>query len=202
MTEFRFDPESHLYYLDGKIIPGYSEIAAEVGLIDASWFTPESAHRGTAVHQLCAMIDRGQEIPEPIPEIRGYVEAWKAFCEQEEAQWETIEEPTYRDIYLPFACTPDRYGILKTFGRSVVEIKTGAAHPSHDLQLAAQGLCLGRDATRLCVYLSSTGSFTVHVSDTPDSDEIVWGGAVDLYYWKQKNNLLRKRGADDGNSID
>ena len=43
-----FDKETHIYKIDGVVVPSNTQILSETGLVDSSWYTQEGADRGTA----------------------------------------------------------------------------------------------------------------------------------------------------------
>ena len=59
----RFDPDSHLYRVDGIIVPSVTQVLEDVGIVDYSRLpgsTREMAlRRGSAVHAACHYDDEG-----------------------------------------------------------------------------------------------------------------------------------------------
>ena len=50
-SELTFDEEKHEYRLDGEVLPSVTGILREMGFVDDTYFTEDSAARGTAVHR-------------------------------------------------------------------------------------------------------------------------------------------------------
>lgn len=131
----QFDPERHIYTVDGVQLPSVTEITRFCTYDYKSaqpWLAEIAARRGTAVHEACALIDFG-ETPEEAPEISGYLTAYRRFLKDCEPEWELIEFPM-GSSYLGFAGTLDRFGTMD--GKPVLlDIKTGQLH---DAALRAQ----------------------------------------------------------------
>jgi hypothetical protein len=85
-----FDAASHVYTLDGQVVPSVTGILKASGLIDFTGI-PESILeaarvRGTTVHQAIAYFNDGDldldlfatDFPDYLP----YVDAWVSFCQQ------------------------------------------------------------------------------------------------------------------------
>ena len=54
-----FDPVAHIYRLDGVVVPNVTGILRDEGFVDASWFTPYAAERGTKAHRAIELYDEG-----------------------------------------------------------------------------------------------------------------------------------------------
>ena len=143
-----FDEEKHEYSVGGIRIPSVSEILAPLsaeryGELNP-WMVKAAAAKGTAVHEACELIDYGVE-PEDDAEIEGYLDAYRSFLIDHDAEWANIESVVgyYRGLpfdgvqgELPLYCgTIDRFGILDGVP-AVVDLKTYASL-STDSQLAA-----------------------------------------------------------------
>jgi hypothetical protein len=63
-SDLRFDPDTHQYTLDGRVILSVTQRIQQAGLLGsaAMWYTPASAARGTAVHHACAQWDTGEDL--------------------------------------------------------------------------------------------------------------------------------------------
>ena len=130
-----FDPEQHIYTVDGVQLPSVTEVCRFLAYDYKSaqpWLAEAAARRGTAVHEACALIDYG-EIPEETPEIAGYLKAYRRFLADYAPEWELIEHPMGH-TKLGFAGTLDRYGVIDG-ETAIVDIKTGQLH---DAALSAQ----------------------------------------------------------------
>lgn len=142
-----FDPETHIYTLDGVNLPSVTEITRFMAYdykSDRPWLAEAVARRGTAIHEACMMIDYGEE-PEETAEIAGYLQAYRRFLQDYNPEWELIEHPmAAKDIGV--AGTLDRYGIIRKKA-VILDIKTGSVihHEAVAAQLTAYRWLLWRD---------------------------------------------------------
>lgn len=127
MSEFLFDEATHIYTLDGVVIPSVTEICAPItcGKYPPVGVVQQAAARGSRVHELCALYDMDALPDEIESDLVGYVKAWAAFCRDYKPVWQYIERPLHGEIDAgqPFAGTLDRIGVIDGFNR-VVDIKT------------------------------------------------------------------------------
>jgi hypothetical protein len=137
-SKVKFDADSHTYTVDGKVYPSVTEICSIItGLGDMSCnaIIQNAARRGTAVHELCALVDYGCDtdgIPCE-PELVGYVLAYMRFIRDYKPEWEMIEQRLYSPD-LGYAGTLDRFGTID--GKPVLlDIKTTAS-PKRDQRIA------------------------------------------------------------------
>ena len=174
-----YNDEDHSYQLDGRPVPSVTEI---VGLITARKYAETNAallaqaqRRGTAVHELCEMIDCGVE-PEDLditPELVGYVNAYLAFLRDYRPGWEYIEKPVY---CLDYAGRIDRVGTIDG-QTAIVDIKTTASMDRLSRIALLLQLFLYREAfnfsvstpgpavkTLMGVQLKKDGTYVVHDS--------------------------------------
>lgn len=124
----RFDPERHIYTVDGEQLPSVTEVCRFCAYdykSDRPWLAEAAARRGSAVHEACALIDFGEE-PEETPELAGYLKAYRRFLADCKPDWELIEHPM-GDASLGFAGTLDRYGTIDGV-QTLLDIKTGTVH--------------------------------------------------------------------------
>lgn len=86
MPDFRFNSESHTYYLDGEVIPSVTQVLPYNYDPDNT----EPMERGTAVHRMCHLNNTGvsdkaiMTDPDLMPWFQnegfmGYLEAFKKF---------------------------------------------------------------------------------------------------------------------------
>ncbi len=175
-----FDPGTHTYRQDGRIIPGVTETIKPLAPDFDRFPSYEARERGKLVHALTAVMDgRGDlwpEMPEgKEDELSGYCDAWHKFkCESKaEIFADHIEKQIYHQLYC-YAGTIDRFVSLPRWRqpqlqapRYVLDIKTGSYDSSHQLQLAAylfalsygsEGLAFHSGA--MAVYLRANGTYT------------------------------------------
>lgn len=122
-----FDPEKHLYILDGNELPSVTEICRflnyDVAAGAKPWLWDAAADRGTRVHEWCMLHDYGDLYEADVEaDALGYVKAYIAFCRDYGPEWELIEHP--------MACAAVGYGgTLDRLGKidgklSLLDIKT------------------------------------------------------------------------------
>jgi hypothetical protein len=145
--ELRFDPEPHIYTVNGRRVPSVTQVLEGVGIVDYSKIPDETREmaleRGRIVH-LCTQYDdelerEGKRLADDQidPRVAGYVEAWRRFRRETGFTPELIEHRGYNAAY-QFAGTLDRSGRFR--GSPIVcllDIKTGTAEPWTRIQLAA-----------------------------------------------------------------
>lgn len=145
MATLLFFDQDHRYTLGGEDLPSVTHICRFLAYDYKSaqpWLAEAAARRGTAVHEVCALIDYGEE-PEVSPEIEGYITAYRRFLKDYQPEWEGIETPLFVcDDWYKFAGTPDRWGQMG--GKfTLLDIKTGAVHvPYVSAQLCGYSVML------------------------------------------------------------
>ncbi|MBI5193251.1 MAG: hypothetical protein HZA08_07410 [Nitrospirae bacterium] len=191
MNNFRFDSETHTYWMDNRKLPGVTGILTDAGLINTDWFQEEHANRGTAVHTACLYWLQNDLDEESLdPQLAGYLEGFKEFMHKSgfSPEMSLVEKPRYDALKL-FAGTPDLPGYMNSLP-VIIDIKSGGVYPYHALQLAAYKILLrvnGFQALkRYVLQLRPNGSSKLH--EFKDiNDEGVFLAALTLYQWKYKN---------------
>jgi hypothetical protein len=200
--KFEYDPDEHIYRIDGNIVPNPTTVFKSLGLIDLSHAIKQGKNLGTAVHAACHYQDENDlEITECDSRLRPYVEAWCKFKDEMRFVPHLIEKQCYSLTYR-FGCTPDRYGFLAENTPAVVEIKTTQPQDYVALQLVAQAIALAEfkpvpslaklDSNdnsasflnRYCVWLRSDGTYKVDPYKDFEYDKQAWLAALTLYRWK------------------
>ena len=174
---------NHKYTIDDQPVPGVSEILQGVGYVDTRYFDAESRQRGTAVHKVCELWDKGTPIPglAKFPELHGYLEAWKKFRAEAGFKPEEIEYVVGHPA-LMYAGTLDRLGDMDG-SNLLVDIKTGTPAWWHPIQTAAYGGMVMGTGPRMGVYLRGNGDYRIEShNDYMDWDRFVWA----LNIWKEK----------------
>ena len=200
MPDFRYDPQNHLYYIDGERVPSFSEIAKCNQLFDYSSVSEEvmeaSRQFGSAAHKACQLWDMKQLDEESLSApLLPYLNGWRRFCSEFGVviypQW--IETPMFSSKYR-FGTTPDR---IVSIGNkmTVLEIKTTTTiQKAIAVQTAAQKLAFeenyGSIKQRLAVQLVGEGKYKIHEYKKL-SDEAVFKSAVNVYYFKKENGLWK-----------
>ncbi len=188
-NELTFDPASHTYTKDGRVLPSVTQILQAAGIIDTSWFTEQAAWRGSVVHKCCYLDDEGiLDEASVAEEAKGYLDAWRLFKAQVPMNFVASEQPLCSGLY---AGTPDRDAEW-----AVVDIKTGAILPWVGLQLAAYSELIRQAAPlatrpvhafdRYAVRLGKDGRYNVQHFAVRDyrNDLGIFRAALSIYYWR------------------
>lgn len=106
--DLKLDPATHIYTLNGKVVPGVSEIMKAVGLTkDWSGVDTFYRDRGTVVHACISMFLKGTLDESTIdPSAVPYFEEFKAWWSQNKQPWIASEISLYSEKY-GFAGTID-----------------------------------------------------------------------------------------------
>lgn len=162
---FSFDAAAHRYTLNGAVIPGITSVLEKTGFVDKTWFTPESANRGRAVHAACQyLIEGALDWGSVHPDILPRVQAFGKFLDGVRPELILAEEPLYSKTW-NFAGTPDL--VLRIRGLyAVVDIKSGRSGLPAMLQTAAQAVLVHERkdiscSLRYALELTPAGGFRV-----------------------------------------
>lgn len=136
-TDFRFDPEAHEYWLNGRRLPSVTEVLND--LVDYSRVAPEVLEHkrqvGEALHEAIALGD-DLDMGSLDPAVEPYYAAWQRFVSETGYEPLEFEQQGYHETYY-FAGTWDQIG---TFNGKLAlpDIKTLAVDtPVTSLQTAA-----------------------------------------------------------------
>lgn len=174
-----FDPDTHTYTLDGKPCPSVTEITRFLHY-KAEYADKESrdraARKGTAIHELTALIDYGEDVEIP-PELSGYVLAWQNFKRDYRVEILSIEQVVGDEIDWGFQLcgTLDRRARIE--GRDgIIDIKTGNTVNKIALQaqLSAYTMLVGYGDIhnfQIGVYLKNDGTYRIY--EPPYDESIV-----------------------------
>ena len=123
-----FIEEGHKYLLDGVELPSVTQICKPITVDVAEnakpWLRDAAARRGSAIHEICADIDMGEEPDFPY-KYAGYVCAYLDFKRDYglSTTWKAIELPV-ASAMLGVAGTIDRIVVID--GKfTLIDIKTG-----------------------------------------------------------------------------
>lgn len=172
-----------------------TQVLTLAGRIDKTWFSPEAAARGQAVHSLTEAMDRGESLN--VPEgLWGYVEAYQMFL--------AIVRPTYEatELEVQADCLAGRIDRVcsNLFGtRAILDFKTGGRSAWHGQQLAAYN-ALHPTGARWACYLGANGKYGLQLYEDPADHrrfEYDRASAIDMVtndgdYW-----IPRTHGGDD-----
>lgn len=181
------DRTTHTY---SPNLPSVTQILKDAGLINTQWFTDEARDRGSMIHLACEYYDQGDLNESSIdPDISGYLEAYKAFKRYAQYEPEWIEVPQ-KDPTGVYAGTADRIVISRP--RSLDDIKSGPYQPWHRIQSAAYVNMMDDPFSfeRRGIYLKASGTYSIRVFPKTEymHDLAIFQSALNLYYWKRRNN--------------
>lgn len=197
--DISFNPEGHIYTVNGEVYPSVTQVLAETCM---GWMpSDETAMQlGTAFHEATAILDRGQTLdPDSvderiIPDLRVYQQAL------EDLEWHPamIEKPL-ASVRYRFAGTMDR-AYNSNSGTIICDLKRGEPCAWHSLQAAAYHLAYcemfgvtgraERDVSRCTMYC---GGDSVKIKWHEDMrDCAVFLSALQVYNWRAKHNLLKR----------
>jgi len=189
MPKLTFDEKSHSYFLDGVKLISVTGVLREARLME--YFSGHGMYmdRGTNVHAVTELEDKGalkiEEMPHP---LAGYVDGWKKFKEDMKIEVISSEEPVYHPTYL-YAGMLDRRVLWKN-KEAVIDIKSGVSAPWHVLQTIGYAKCFDRPLLRFCLYLGNDGTYSMEEHKDP-SDWDVFRAALALVNWKRKKGLVK-----------
>jgi len=159
----QFDPVTHRYTVEGRIIPSVTQRITDAGLLGsaAKFYSPESAARGTAIHQACADRDHGLDVSAFAKGAHGgYLTSYIKWCDAIQPIWTSIETPRYSAKY-GTAGTADRVGTFADGQPLVLDLKSGGRASWHSVQLALYDLLHDdlppRKRRRIVLYLRANG---------------------------------------------
>jgi hypothetical protein len=194
---FFFDPEAHKYYVDGIEVKSVTQILGELGALPVPpRATRYHREKGSLIHLGCEYVDRGEwsetaTTPELVPYIRGY----KKFLKVENFVPSLIEQRVFSQLFR-VAGTLDRWGHVNST-RVLVDLKTGAHDPGHDLQTAIYAILLkeymGDEYNtdfRMTIQLTRDGNYRKRVGKSADERTAV--SMLNAYRWLQEHNRLPK----------
>ena len=181
MAVITFDDATHTYTLDGNPCPSVTEITRFLHY-KAEYADKESrdraARKGTAIHELTALIDYGEDVEIP-PELSGYVQAWENFKRDYRVEILAIEQMV--GGYLCGGAKRPLCGIMDRRVRienreGILDIKTGSTVNKIALQAQLNGydlLCNERYVNDFLmgVYLRPDATYTTYCA--PLNHELV-----------------------------
>ena len=182
---------SHVYSLDGVVVPGVSECLKNAALADYSQVPvgvlQAAADRGTALHEATALLDQENLDLESVdPVIQGYLLSYQL--------WRENARPVYRDIErwgifdcngLKYGGTVDRIGFLEMGAEIwVLDIKTSSKRQDWwAIQTAAYDE--QQDKRRGVIHCFKDGKAAQLIEYTEDTDYSVWEACLKLEHWKR-----------------
>jgi len=172
-SPLKFDETGHRYYLNGTPVPSVTRVLEYTGLVNYGFLgerRDEYLERGRIVHLATRNDDEGGLAQSSVPvELRGYLQAWRAFRSDYAFVPILIEHRVFHAEH-GFAGTLDRTGRIGDGTEIILDIKSGLAPAAVGLQLAAYASCLAhpRARRRRCVELHQDGTYKVIPHETSD----------------------------------
>lgn len=191
-TRVHFDPETHTYRIDGRIVPNITEILRVATFDDFEFVTPEQLEkarlRGQAGHLAIEGVVKGTFNPfEAEPEVVETTDAFSRFLS--DSGFEPLMcEAVVASLMFRYAGRLDLFG--KMDGRqALIDVKNTAAPPaSTALQTAGQEVALREtyDVTgeidRYCLHISG-GRYKL-IPYTDKTDQRVFFAALSVTNWR------------------
>jgi hypothetical protein len=190
------DEATHAYTVDGRRVPGVTEIIGANGFYEFPFTSPADLSYkmmlGHHVHKACELYDLGTLDWSTVrEEVGAYVQGYVAF-RSDHPDWLVLENE--RLIYhrvLDFAGTLDRIYRIDAL-RTLVDIKIGVDLPAARLQSAAYAAAynlaednrLDRLRSRRSLHLRSNGSYHL-VAHEGAQDFRAFCACLQLYHWKR-----------------
>lgn len=201
-TGLEFEPLSHSYAWDGKVVPSVTAIMSPL----VSYYRVPSerlrlaAERGTAVHALTEAWDKAEyqdHFDTFHMEHGGFLQAWIRFREDYDFTPTHIEERVYHPLH-EYAGTADRFGVVKGH-LAVVDIKTtDRLGPAVGVQLAAYQHAANCDRLpraqlehRYAVQLCEDGTYKVKQYKSAH-DWSAFLGCLALWHWQRETHGSQK----------
>jgi hypothetical protein len=182
----RFDARTHRYTLGTRELPSVTTILKDAGLTDETWFTEESAARGTAIHQAVERLHASQPYFNVSSDYVGFMEAYLAFLASSRFLHQVSELRVY-DGARGYAGTIDLLGALPGHRHVLIDIKTGSVPATVGPQTYAYARCLDQFHDRFALHLRADGTFTLLPLKAWRDDEQDFMAALRLYTRKRSH---------------
>ena len=208
MPEINFDPDGHVYRVDGSIWSSVTQDLESCGLtcfdIVPTDVLEEARRRGKYTHAAACLIDEGDYDREYTagqwPQYVGYIDAYEKFVEDSGFKPRRTEQIVLDETF-GIIGTLDREGEvidrdwLRFYGAPMPEewdaflldLKTGAFQPGTALQLAGYDFCLPKERRlRMSIHLRPDGTYKPKFFYGP-SDKYTYLAAHQVVQWKMRN---------------
>jgi hypothetical protein len=208
--DFRFDPERHLYLVEGRPVPSVTQVLAACGLsADYSTVAPEVLERkriiGEYVHKATQYLDEGSlDLATVDPQIQPYLAAYRQFLNDSAFRPRLIEHRLVGNINgMLCGGTVDREGAMA--GKLwIIDLKCiERLYPSFALQTAGYGLLLPKPVTlpfrytRAVLQLKPDGTYKLTAYEDP-ADFDVFRAALALTVWRMNHGMDFRTGGWTG----
>jgi len=192
--DLTFDPGPHLYFWQGKLVPGLTDILKSAGILGNMTYSSELHRmRGTIVHEAIRLANKGTlDFSSVEEEHQPYLAAYEAWLLESKAKILHSEVMAY-DPDLKFACRIDL--LVELEGQiHVVEFKTGIPPSATAIQTAGQACTIKElseskspyDIGRLGLHLREDGTYKTY--PYKDARDIrVFIAALTCCNWRKNN---------------
>lgn len=196
MIAWTFDPEGHIYRLNGKIIPSVSLLCDHLMSFDNVSVDVLAAarERGTDVHHATYLDDIRDLAEESITdEIRPYLTGWRKFMREMGPQW-IVREHQGVNVKREYGYQFDALGTIQGFV-TLVEIKTCPFNRVMGIQLAGYETAWNEELTtkehekvqrRAVVSLDKKGGYKYRAC-TERSDYNAFLSLLTLHRWSNED---------------
>lgn len=193
MYDLAFDSLTHTYTLDGRTVPGITEILRTVGVI-SPFLNKEAMQRGSYIHEAIELHLDGKLHPESAEKYRGWLNAVDTCLADND--WTVIEtELPVADLKWRYATKIDALVEPSTRGRvKILNWKSGNSLPWYGLQSTAEmmavfcflcevGFSVSYD--HYTVYISEDGTYDM---GPPSQIDPCWENVMGVYDWIQRHS--------------
>ena len=184
MAVLDFEPVTHCYTVNGRVLPSVTQVLTAAGFVDPRFYTDEACARGTAVHAAVQQFHAGGELGPVEAEYAPFLDAYLTFTDLTGYAVEASEQRVY-DPLRGYAGTYDLLGTLPSYhaGRDLIDIKTGSIPTWVGYQTAAYARLLPGIVRRWALNLRADGSYRLEPL-TARSDEAVFLAALTVAHAK------------------
>ena len=177
--ELTFDEEKHEYRLNGRILPSVTQILREIGFVDDTYFTEDSAARGIAVHKATELYDLGTLDEDSLdPRLVDYLEGWKRFRNETGFFPTSIEGRGWSKF--GYVGTFDRVGVTDNGSIVLLDIKSSMYVPDWiGLQLGGYIQIITEKGMIYKPFIPYEEIWSVHLSS---------GGLFKIERWDDRRN--------------
>jgi len=155
---FDFDPEKHIYRIDGRIVPGVTSMIDRVLGRPIMKATKDHMIKGSAVHACAAFIAHGIDFDFD-PQIAGQVAAVRKFFKDFKPVPHIIETPAYSVSY-QYAGMVDLIGDTE-LGLTIIDYKATITPVRCEIQLGGYALLHPEVKAGLLVQPKEDGTYRV-----------------------------------------
>lgn len=194
-----YDPQFHEYAIDGKLVPGVTEVIRAAGLVPSFGVDDAARDRGKRVAEYIAAICYSEtDCGDPEDEVAPYAARWLDFKRDSRIVVVNVESPVCHNGEHRYA---GRIDAIVQWPRQegglaparVLEIKTGSPAPWHRLQLEAYNWAYGTSPGSGRLLYLQPGRYFIGPKSTPMEsmeDLETFKAALRLWWWKRSHSIL------------